>query len=253
MKLRVLIADDEELARLRLRDLLREIPDVEVCGEAENGRQAVSLVKKLKPDLLLLDIQMPGMDGFAVLRDVENPPLVVFETAHDEHALKAFEAGSLDYLLKPFGKDRLRKAVERARARLGEGGTRPAPDIRNLLEKLGQARGSYRTRFTSLKRGRVTMLDAGDITHFRLEDTILFAHTAADRYPLKGTLEVLEADLDPERFFRCHRNVIVNLDHIREIKPLFKDSHLIILNDSRSTPLPLSRRQARLLRERFPW
>jgi two-component system LytT family response regulator len=250
--MRILLVDDEELARAKLRDLIQDIPGVEVCGEAENGEDAVTKIKELKPDLILLDIQMPGLDGFGVLKNLKNPPLIIFTTAYDQYAVKAFEIESVDYLLKPFGKTRLQQAIDRAKSRFSEKIT-PAMNINHLIEQIKNPGKQYRTKFSSMKRGSVIFLTTQEITHFRLDDTILFAYTKSNRHPIKGTVDNLETELDPNQFFRCHRSVIVNLNMIREVRQLFKDNYEIVLNDSDSTILPLSRRRAKILKEKIPW
>ncbi|MFC2173282.1 LytR/AlgR family response regulator transcription factor [Acidobacteriota bacterium] len=251
-RLRVLIADDEELSRIRLRDLLAGMDDVMLCAEACDGAEAVALTKEHAPDLLLLDIHMPGLDGFQVVEELDDPPLFLFATAHDQYALKAFEIASVDYLLKPFGKKRLRQALDRAKERLAAG-ARPQIDLQSIIEKLKGPEETYRTRFTSQKKSKVVILEALEISHFLIEDTILFACRGAERFPLKGSLETLDKELDPDRFFRCHRSVIVNLDYIKEIRPLWKGNFIIEIKGKKNTTIPLSRRQAKILRERFPW
>jgi DNA-binding LytR/AlgR family response regulator len=247
--IRVLIVDDEELARTRLKSLLDGLPDVECVGEAENGIEAVEKVKELAPDLMLLDIQMPGMNGFEVLEALDDVPLVVFATAFDEYALKAFEVNSIDYLLKPIEKERLSQAIERAR-RLLSGG----PELRQEIERLAGLIGARGVdRLPVVKGKRIVLVDHADIVWVGASDELVFVYTKDGRHLANATMAELEARLDPRAFFRVHRSSIVNLKHVAEIVPWFAGKYKIVLDDAARTELVLPRARARKLREILPW
>jgi DNA-binding LytR/AlgR family response regulator len=245
----VLIVDDEELARVRLRRLLDEIGGVDVLGEAVNGVEAVEKIDDLIPDLVLLDIQMPGMSGFDVIEALGDVPLVVFVTAFDEYAIKAFEINSVDYLLKPVSKERLEEAVGRARDTLGEG-----PGLGREIEKLRtMVRSRGLERLPVSKGKKIVLLDLDEIVWFSSDEGLVFAHTSDGRFLVNRTLSELEERLDDARFFRIHRSTIVNLNHVREIVPWFSGKYKVVMSDSASTELTLSRSRARDLREILPW
>jgi two-component system LytT family response regulator len=249
MPTRVLIADDEPPARERLRRLLSDIEDVELVGEVESGVQAVEMIERERPDLVLLDIQMPGLDGFGVLEALEDPPPVVFVTAYDEYAIRAFEVNALDYLLKPFSRERLEKAVRRAREALAE---EPgfAARLVPLLESLA-AQGRYLTRLAVRDRDRIRVLDMGEVDWIDVEDERVMVHVGDQAYPIRRTLGELEARLDPAQFFRAHRSAIVNLNRVKEVVPWFKGSHKLRLTTG--AEVDLSRAQARTLRKILRW
>jgi two-component system LytT family response regulator len=244
-----LIVDDELPARERLRRLLAEIEAVEVVGEAKDGLQAVELVEALSPDLILLDIQMPGLDGFEVIEALADPPLVIFVTAYDEYAIRAFEVNALDYLLKPFSRERLAKAIRRAQQFLTEEHD-VAAQFGPLLKSLA-AQGCYLTRLAVRDRDRIRVLDVEQVDCISVEDEQTWVHVGDQAYPVRRTLAELETRLDPARFFRAHRSAMVNLSRVKEIVPWFKGSHKLCL--STGAELDLSRAQARALREILEW
>ena len=247
--LRTLIVDDEVPARERLKRLLADIEGVEFIGEAKDGLQAVEMVEALSPDLVLLDIQMPGLDGFGVIEALEDPPPVIFVTAYDEYAIRAFEVNALDYLLKPFSRGRLEKAVHRAQESLAEERdftTRLGP----LLESLA-AQGRYLTRLAVRDRDRIRVVDIDEVDWVGVEDEQVFVHVGDQAYPIRRTLTELEAQLDPTHFFRAHRSAIVNLDRVKEVIPWFKGTHRLRLTTG--AEVDLSRAQARALRKILRW
>ena len=247
--MRILIVDDEQPARERLKRLLESLDGVELAGEAENGLQAVELIERERPDLVLLDIQMPGLDGFGVIEALEEPPQVVFVTAYDEYAIRAFEVNALDYLLKPFSKERLEKAIRRAQEAQAEEqdfASRLAP----LLESLA-SQGHYLTRLAVRDHDHLRVLDADEVDWIDVENEQTVVHVGREAYPIQRTLTELEARLDPARFFRAHRSVIVNLDRVKEIIPWFKGSHKLRLTTGEE--VELSRAQARVLRKMLDW
>ena len=247
--MRVLIVDDEAPARERLKRLLADIQGVEIAGEAENGSQAVELIERQQLDLILLDIQMPGLDGFGVIEALTEPPPVIFVTAYDEYAIRAFEVNALDYLLKPFSKERLEKAIHRAQEAQAEEqdfASRLAP----LLDDL-TSQGHYLTRLAVRDRNRIRVLNADAVDWIGIENEQAVVHTEGAAYPIQRTLTDLEARLDPACFFRAHRAVLVNLDRMEEIIPWFKGSHKLRLTTGEE--IELSRAQARALRKILGW
>jgi two-component system LytT family response regulator len=222
---------------------------IDLIGEAEDGIQAVEMIESKAPDLVLLDIQMPGLDGFGVIEALEDPPQIVFVTAYDEYAIRAFEVNALDYLLKPFSRARLEEAVHRAQAALAEE-RRFAEQLGPLLEGLA-AEGRYLTRLAVYDRDHIRVLDASEIDWVGVQDEQVTIHTAERAYPIRRTLAELEARLDPATFFRAHRSAIVNLSRIQEIIPWFKGSHKLRLTNG--VEVDLSRARARALRKILGW
>jgi two-component system, LytTR family, response regulator len=241
VKIRTLIVDDEPLARQRLRRLLEADPDIAILGECGDGQQAVADLRGLRPDLVFLDVQMPVLDGFGVLQAVEGTalPVVVFVTAHDRYALKAFEVHALDYLLKPFDKDRFALALERAKAQVRQGSTLA------LNERLQELLQAVPTRHPGPERlmvksgGRIYFVRIEDIDWIEAAANYVRLHVGKEAHLLRESLTGLEKKLDPARFVRIHRSTIVNLDCIRELQPAFHGDYVIILRDN--TELALSR------------
>jgi len=249
--LRILIVDDEPLARSRARRLLEPIDGAEVVGEAGTASEARRLIETSRPDVLLLDIQMPGEDGFALLADLDPRPAVIFVTAFDQYAVRAFEENAVDYLLKPFRSERLAEALDRARRDL----RRPEEISRKLEELLGgldRAKASpHLERFTVRVGQRQLILKADEVLWFGAEEKLVFAATSGDRHYVNFTLDQLERKLDPRRFARVHRSAIVNLDHAAALRPGFAGTYRLQLRDADRTEVPVSRARARLLRERL--
>lgn len=244
--IRTLIVDDEAPARLRLRQLLREEPDFEVAGEAANGRQAVDLIRAEAPRLVLLDVQMPKLDGFGVCAEIgaEAMPAVVFVTAYDRFALQAFEVHALDYLLKPVDRDRFRKTLKVVRARLTvapSGEAAVGTDRERLLALLDSWHEGRRgvDRLAIKVDGRVLFLRTMEIEWLEAEGNYVKLHAAGTAHLFRETLSALEADLPPEQFLRVSRSMLVNLDFVRELQPLFYGDYAVILRDG--TRLTLSR------------
>jgi len=247
--MRTLIVDDEAPARERLKRLLADIEGVELIGEAEGGVQAVEMIERERPDLVLLDIQMPGLDGFGVIEALEDPPLVIFVTAYDEYAIRAFEVNALDYLLKPFSRERLEKAVRRAQEALAEEQDF-AMRLSPLLESLA-TQGRYLTRLAVRDRDRICVLDVDEVDWIDVEDEQVMVHVGDRAYLIRRTLTELEARLDPAHFFRAHRSAIVNLSRVKEVIPWFKGSHKLRLTTG--AEVELSRARARALRKILGW
>ncbi len=241
VKTRVLIVDDEPLARKRIRTMLSSDSDIEIVGDCANGRDAIQAIKDLSPDLVFLDVQMPEIDGFAVLEaiDSEEMPLVIFVTAHDRYALQAFDVYALDYLLKPFDRRRFNKALERAKNRIhNEKGSQFSQRTIALLEEI-KAKSSYTGRLVIKAGGRVFFLKCEEIDWIEAEGKYVRLHVGKESYLLREAISGLEAQLDPKRFLRIHRSTIVNIDRVRELEPWFHGEYRVILRDG--TQLMLSR------------
>ncbi len=238
MKLRALIVDDEPLARQRVRLLLSEEADVEIAGDCEDGVQAVEQITTLKPDLLFLDVQMPEMDGFEVLRQVpaELLPVVIFTTAYEQHALRAFDAHALDYLLKPFKPKRFKEAIQRARELIAN--KQAGVAARGLLDLLAEhaPASPYLRRLTVKTPDRVVFVDVEDIDAIEAAGKYAVVHVGKQNHVLRETMSSLESHLPPQRFLRISRSVIVNIDQIKELQPMFKGENLVVLKNGKSYP-----------------
>lgn len=235
MKIRTLIVDDEPLARQRLRILLSKEPDIEIAAECEDGASALEGIERERPDLMFLDVQMPGRDGFAVIREtpVEHLPIVIFTTAYEQHALQAFEAHALDYLLKPFKTTRLHDAVARAREQLANRHAGAA--AKGLLEFISKSgpKPHHLTRLSVKADDRMLFIKVFEIDVIEAAGKYLVVHAGKENHIIRESLSGLEAQLDPEKFLRVSRSVIVNLNSIRELQPMFKGEHVIVLHDGR--------------------
>ena len=239
--MRVLIVDDEPLARRRIKRMLAGDEEVEIIGDCATGREAVQMIRDREPDLVFLDIQMPEMDGFSVLESVapERLPFVIFVTAYDQYALRAFEFYALDYLLKPFDRRRFEKAMQRARERiLKEKGDELNQRTIALLEEI-KARSHHLGRLVIKAGGRVFFIKTEEIDWIEAEGKYVRLHVGRESHLLREAIGSLEAQLDPEKFMRIHRSTIVNIDRIRELQPWFHNEYRVILRDG--TELMLSR------------
>ena len=231
-RIRTLIVDDEPLALRRLRALLADEADVEVIGEAANGTEAVRAIATERPDLVFLDVQMPGLDGFDVLRATSSihQPFVVFVTAHDEHAIRAFEVQAVDYLLKPVIETRFREAVRRAVSRLRGGSM--ADIARQMSQFLEHVAAPQRGGRIAVKRdGRVNFVRIDDIDWVEANGDLVRVHAGKDAHVIRETMLQIEAKLPPERFMRVHRSIIVNTERVREVQPWFKGDYVLIMHD----------------------
>ena len=235
--MRVLIADDEPLARERVRGLLAREPDIAIVAEACNGLEAVEAIRRTTPDVVFLDVQMPELDGFGVIEriGVQDFPVVIFATAYDEFALRAFEVAALDYLLKPFDPDRFHQAVERARA---QGGRKDAlkTELLGLLESLPTHR-RYLERIVLKSGGRISFLQTEDVDCIEAEGNYVRLCAGSDEHLLRMTLSALEERLDPSRFARIHRSTIVNLTRVRELQSSFHGEYAVILRSGKHLTL----------------
>jgi two-component system, LytTR family, response regulator len=235
MNIRALIVDDEPLARERIRSMLRDEADIEVAAECGDGSAAVAAIKQLSPDLLFLDVQMPGMDGFEVLRAIgkDRMPVVVFVTAYDQHALKAFEAHALDYLLKPFKPARFKETIQRAREHLAN---REAGVVsKNLAALLGQARleREFISRIAVKTGERTVFVKTAQIDYVESAGNYVVLHVGKESHVVRETMTALEDNLDPKKFVRISRSMLVNADQIKELQPLFKGEHAVVLHNGR--------------------
>jgi two-component system LytT family response regulator len=239
--LRAVIVDDEALARKFIRRMLRDDPDVEIVGECSNGKEAAATIKKQDPDLVFLDVQMPEMNGFAALESigVDQCPLVIFTTAYEQYAIRAFELHALDYLLKPFDQARFKDAIKHAKERFGSEHEKDARrQIGALLENI-KNKPKYLERFVIKAGGRITFLRVDEINWIEADDKYVHLHTDKAHPMVRQTLSAMESQLDPGKFQRIHRSTIVNVEQIKELQPLFSGEHAVHLKDG--TKLTLSR------------
>lgn len=273
MTLSALIIDDEQLARDELKYLLDEMGGVDVVAQGCNGIEAVDLIEEHHPDMVFLDVQMPGLDGFAVIqrlmdrrskaksapgKEPEPLPQIVFATAYDQYAVRAFDVNAVDYLLKPFDRPRVVQAVERVRGRLAGGtpGSLPESQIDTLLRLLnrpqGAARGPQPAKLIVQAQNRLLLVDQADICFAAIDEGVIRVATQNFEGQSKcRTLEELLELLDPALFWRAHRGFVVSINHIREVVPWFKSSYQLRMDDKRQTEIPVSRAQTRRLRELF--
>jgi DNA-binding LytR/AlgR family response regulator len=250
--IRTLVVDDEKLARDRLIGFLSGLHDVNLLGQAADGVEALQLIEAERPDLVFLDVQMPGMDGFEVLKALRPPmPHVVFSTAYDEYAIRAFEVGAVDYLLKPFARARVEEAVGRVRARLGNGNA--APDWEGVLRRLEEHRKVFVSQVPVHSGKRILIVPVADVLWFGVEYRLVYAHTTERAFMTNYTLRDLEERLDPALFFRAHKSSLVNLEHVKEIVPWFGGRYKLVMRDATGSEVALSRTQARALRARLRW
>ena len=281
MSISALIIDDEQLARDELKYLLDSVGGVDVVAKGENGIEAVDLIDEYHPDLVFLDVQMPGQDGFAVIqrlvdrnraqsakagaeKDVAPLPQFVFATAYDQYAVRAFDVNAVDYLLKPFDLARVSEAVERAKTRIAAGspsaGAAPEPGIESQIDRLLRLlnrpatgeQGRAPAKLIVQAQSRLLLVDQADICFAAIDEGVIRIVTRAFEGQSKcRTLEELLELLDSARFWRAHRGFVVNIDQIREVMPWFKSSYQLRMNDKQQTEIPVSRAQTKRLRELF--
>jgi two-component system LytT family response regulator/two-component system response regulator LytT len=289
MPISALIIDDEQLARDELQYLLDQVGGVEIVAQGTNGIEAVDLIEEHHPDLVLLDVQMPGLDGFAVIerlmernrsralagKQAQPLPQIVFATAYDQYAVRAFDVNAVDYLLKPFDRTRVQQAVERVRGRMASkasvaaGGNPPSEShtdspiesqLEALLRLLDRPQGASRipqpARLTNKMivqaQSRLLLVDQADICYAAIDEGVIRIVTQTfEGHSKCRTLEELQELMDPALFWRAHRGFVVNINHIREVVPWFKSTYQLRMNDKRQTEIPVSRAQTRRLRELF--
>jgi len=267
MPISAIIIDDEQLARDELKYLLDQAGDVEVLAQGANGIEAVDLIEEHRPDVVFLDVQMPGLDGFAVIKrlmerhakDAGEPlPQVVFATAYDQYAVRAFDVNAVDYLLKPFDSGRVQQALERVRGRMTESsaGARPESQIDALLRLLNRpphgGRSPQLAKLIVQAQSRLLLVDQGEICYAAIDEGVIRVVTQTFEGQSKcRTLEELLEQLDADKFWRAHRGFVVNINHIREVVPWFKSTYQLRMNDKKQTEIPVSRGQTKRLRELF--
>lgn len=285
MSLSALIIDDEQLARDELKYLLDSVGDVQVIGQGANGIEAVDLIEEHHPDLVFLDVQMPGLDGFAVIQkllertrtkfgshagdDFDALPQIVFATAYDQYAVRAFDVNAVDYLLKPFDRNRVVQAVERAKSRIAgnnssvsNGSAAASADspiesqLEALMRLLKQPQNADRApqpaKIVVQTQNRLLLVSQSDICFAAIDEGVIRIVTRTfEGHSKCRTLEELLEQLDPAHFWRAHRGFVVNIDHIREVVPWFKSSYQLRMNDKAQTEIPVSRTQTKRLRELF--
>jgi two-component system LytT family response regulator len=234
-KIRALIVDDEDLARQVVREMLAPHPEVEIVAECANGFEAVRVAAEVKPDLIFLDIQMPKLDGFEVLELIGNDVAVVFVTAYDEHALRAFEVHAVDYLMKPFRAERFEAALDRAKQRIG--GT--VPFRPEELTASTRNAGQFAERVVVKDGTRVQIIPVSKLDYAEAQDDYIALASQGKKHLKQQTISSLEAALDPKNFVRIHRSYLVNLERVTRLEPYGKDTHVVILNDG--ARLPVSR------------
>ena len=271
MSISALIIDDEQLARDELKYLLDSVGGVEVVGEGSNGIEAVGLIEQHHPDLVFLDVQMPGLDGFAVLKQLRERagdksgrmpgtpdipfPQIVFATAYDQYAVRAFDVNAVDYLLKPFDRGRVEQALDRVRDRMSGGpeSARPEAQIDALLRLLKRPQGTAQpAKLIVQAQNRLLLVDQSEICFAAIDEGVIRVVTQTfEGHSKCRTLEELLELLDPALFWRAHRGFVVNINHIREVVPWFKSSYQLRMTDKKQTEIPVSRSQTRRLRELF--
>ncbi len=253
MPISAVIVDDEKLAREELQYLLKQVGDVEVVAQGSNGMEAVNLIREHNPDIVFLDVQMPGLDGFGVLKklvDKRQPmPQIVFATAFDQYAVRAFEVNAIDYLLKPFDKKRVQQSVQKARIKLS---ATPQNEKLESLVKMLESQRPQASKILLRSGGRMFLVDQKDVCFASINEGVItvVTHTMEGHSNCR-TLEELIEMLDDNFFWRAHRSYIVNINRIKEVVPWFKSSYQLRMDDKKQTEIPVSRAQTRRLRELF--
>jgi two-component system, LytTR family, response regulator LytT len=254
VSLSAVIVDDEQLARDELSFLLKSTDDVNIVAQGSNGLEAVNLIKEHSPDIVFLDVQMPGLDGFGVIKKLLDRkitlPQIVFATAYDQYAVKAFEVNAVDYLLKPFDKKRVNQAIEKARKKLQSSSA--STEKLDTLVKMLEAQRPQNSKVLLRSAGRLLLVEQKDVCFASIEDGVItVAAHALEGQSNCRTLEELLAGLDPGMFWRAHRSYVVNINRIREVVPWFKGSYQLRMDDRKQTEIPVSRAQTKRLRELF--
>jgi two-component system response regulator LytT len=248
------IVDDEQLALDELSYLLKSVDDVEIIAQGHNGLEAVNLIKEHSPDIVFLDVQMPGLDGFGVIKKLVdrkiNMPQIIFATAFDQYAVKAFEVNAIDYLLKPFDKKRVSQALDKVRKKTQPGSA--SSDKLETLVKMLEAQRPQNSKVLLRSAGRLLLIDQKDVCYASIQDGVISVVTTN----LEGqsncrTLEELLEGLDSDMFWRAHRSFVVNINRIKEVVPWFKSSYQLRMDDKKQSEIPVSRAQTKRLRELF--
>ncbi|HYL10092.1 MAG TPA: LytTR family DNA-binding domain-containing protein [Candidatus Acidoferrales bacterium] len=254
--IQTLIVDDEKPARDELAYLLKAFPDINLVGQGRNGVEAIALIKEHTPDLVFLDVQMPGLNGLGVIKKLVDRklkvPHIIFATAYDNYAVHAFEVNAVDYVLKPFDKGRISKAIQRAKKML-EANSSPAERLESLVSQLGTAaKAPQHVKLLVKSQQRLLLVDSSDVFFASIADGLIsVVAREAEGSSNYRTLEELQAALDSDIFWRPHRSYLVNINHIKEVVPWFKSSYMLKMNDKKATEIPVSRAQTKRLRELF--
>lgn len=254
MRMRAFLVDDEPLALKRLSRMLAATGRVEIAGRSSDPLEAIPAILEAKPDLLFLDIEMPGMSGFEMLSRIDPQPLIVFTTAYDQYALQAFAVNSIGYLLKPIEAAQLDRALDKIDRM--QRGAEPRPEIKELLARVaalanGANSTQYPDRIPSRMGERIEFIDLARVTHFFASDKLTYAATAAKNYVVDQTIQELEQKLDPRKFIRVHRATLLNVDYVHELHAWFAGRMLVRLKDEKKTELGVSRDRVRALKERL--
>jgi len=252
--LSAVIVDDEQLARDELSYLLKSMDDIDIVAQGSNGLEAVNLIKEHSPDLVFLDVQMPGLDGFGVIKKLLDKkisvPQIVFATAFDQYAVKAFEVNAIDYLLKPFDKKRVVQAIDKARKKL-QGSSAGSEKLETLVKML-EAQRPQNSKVLVRAAGRLLLVEQKDVCFASIEDGVIsVVSTTLEGQSNCRTLEELLDGLDSDMFWRAHRSYVVNINRIKEVVPWFKSSYQLRMDDKKQTEIPVSRAQTKRLRELF--
>jgi two-component system LytT family response regulator/two-component system response regulator LytT len=258
MSMNTVIVDDERPARDELAFLLKGFPEINLIAQGKNGLEALTLIKEHNPDLVFLDVQMPGLDGFGVIKKLferkQRLPQIVFATAYDNYAIQAFDVNAVDYVLKPFDKARIAKAIQRAK-KMVEAQTSPVERLEILMGQLAApppaaAKSPQAAKLLLKSQQRMFLIDAADLIYASIQDgTITIFTRDSEGVSNYRTIEELASAVDSEKFWRAHRSYLVNIDHIKEVVPWFKSSYMLKMNDKRASEIPVSRAQTKRLRE----
>jgi two-component system, LytTR family, response regulator len=247
MPIRTLLIEDEQPARELVKHFLAGSADIEIIGECADGFAGLKAIQDLKPDLVFLDIQLPKLTGLELLELLENPPVIIFTTAYDQYAIKAFEMNALDYLLKPFSLDRFNAALEKARLRISSGKS-DKPNVDKLLQHQSEQQG-FLDRVAIKSGSRIHVVPTGSIRYIEAQDDYVMIYCAEGKFLKEKTMKYFEAHLEPDMFVRIHRSYIINVQEIKQIEPLEKDSYVVILKDG--AKLRASATGYKTLRERL--
>ena len=249
--IRVIIIEDEKPALDRLRKFLESLPDIDIIDTTDSGKIAAALIDELKPDLIFLDIHLSDISGIDLIHLISYKPLIIFTTAYNQYAIKAFELQAIDYLLKPFSLERLKLAVKRAKETV-EGNLHSEQNIKNLLAQWSPQK-DYLKRIPSKIGDRIYIINEDDIVYFASEQKLVFAFLKDTKYLINYKLEELTTRLDPEKFFRIHRSTIVNLNYVQTIEAWFGGGYKMKVSDKQTTELTISRTAGKLLRQKLGW
>lgn len=249
--IRTIIIEDEKPALDRIRGFLATLPDIEILDSTDSGKIAASLIDELKPDLIFLDIHLSDISGIDLFHLISYKPLVIFTTAYNQYAIRAFELQAIDYLLKPFSLERLKVAVNRAKETL-DGNLSSEKSIKNLLSQWSPQK-DYLKRIPSKIGDRIYIINEDKIVYFASDQKLVFAHLEDTKYMVNYKLEELSARLDPEKFFRIHRSTIVNLNYVQTIEAWFGGGYKMKVRDKQKTELTISRAAGKLLRQKLGW